>query len=257
MGRLDGKVAIVTGAATGIGEAIARCFAAEGAAVTIDHMEFQTDLAQRVAHEIESAGGKAQAVVGNVTDPTQIQHLIEATAQTYGGLDIFVNNAGIEIEKSFLDYTLDEWNRVISVDLTGPWLCIQAAARQMIDGGKGGRIINISSIHEDLPMPNNAPYCAAKGGLRMLTRTLCNELAPHKITINNIGPGAISTPLDHKIESDKHLLDKLLAEIPLDRMGQPKEVAELALYLASDAAAYVTGTTYFIDGGMMQQAGGL
>jgi glucose 1-dehydrogenase len=127
----------------------------------------------------------------------------------------------------------------------------------MVKQGAGGRIINISSVHEDLPMPTNAPYCAAKGGLRMLMRTIAVELAPHKITVNNIGPGAIDTPMDAPLKQHPELMKDLLAEIPLGRMGQPEEVAELAVYLASDAAAYVTGETYFIDGGMLRQSGSL
>jgi len=127
----------------------------------------------------------------------------------------------------------------------------------MVKQGGGGRIINISSVHEDLPMPTNAPYCTAKGGLRMLTRTIAVELAPHQITVNNIGPGAIFTPIDADIEANPDLEKQLMAEIPLGRWGKPEDVAELAIYLASDAAAYVTGSTYFIDGGMLRQAGSL
>jgi glucose 1-dehydrogenase len=143
------------------------------------------------------------------------------------------------------------------VNLTGPFLCSQAAARQMIQQGKGGRIINISSIHEDLPMPSNAPYCTTKGGLRMLMRTIAVELAPYAITVNNIGPGAIYTPIDLEVESDKKLNDEILAEIPLHRWGKPEEVAQLAVYLASENASYITGSTHFIDGGMKINAGGL
>ena len=146
---------------------------------------------------------------------------------------------------------------MIEVDLTGPWLCAQAAAQQMVKQGGGGRIINISSVHEDLPMPTNAPYCAAKGGLRMLMRTIAVELAPHQITVNNIGPGAIYTPIDKEIENDPGIEKELLAEIPLGRWGRPEEVAELAVYLASDAGAYITGSTHFIDGGMLRRAGTL
>jgi glucose 1-dehydrogenase len=168
-----------------------------------------------------------------------------------------VNNAGIEKKISFLEYPLDEWQKIMAVNLTGPFLCSQAAARQMIQQGKGGRIINISSVHEDLPMPTNAPYCASKGGLRMLMRTIAVELAPHQITVNNIGPGAIYTPIDRDVESDPKLNEQILAEIPLGRWGKPEEVAQLAVYLASDAAAYVTGSTHFIDGGMLRNAGHL
>ena len=157
----------------------------------------------------------------------------------------------------FLDTPLEDWNKIIAVNLTGPWLCTQAAAKQMAAQKKGGRIINISSVHEDMTMPTNAPYCASKGGLRMLMRTLCVELAPHGITVNNIGPGAIDTPLDTSTKDNPEKYQKLLAEIPLSRMGKPEEVAGLALFLASAAAAYITGSTYFIDGGMLRQSGSL
>ena len=255
--QLQHKVAIVTGAATGIGQAIATTMTREGAAVTINYIAGQQDKANGVVAQIEHHGGKALAVEVDVTKEDQVKHLIEQTARTFGRLDIMVNNAGVEQEHPFLTMPLDVWNWVIAVDLTGPWSGCQAAARQMVQQGDGGRIINISSIHEDLPMPNNAPYCAAKGGLRMLMRTIAVELAPHKITVNNIGPGAIDTPLDRPVKEDPRKMEKLLAEIPLSRMGQPEEVAKLAVYLASDAAAYVTGSIYFIDGGMLRQSGRL
>lgn len=172
-------------------------------------------------------------------------------------MDVFVNNAGIEQEEPFLEIPEDVWDRVIAVDLKGPWLCSQAAAKQMVAQGSGGRIINISSVHEDMTMPTNAPYCAAKGGLRMLMRTIAVELAPHKITVNNVAPGAIDTPLDKPTENDPSKMKKLLSEIPLGRIGQPEEVAGLVLFLASDEAAYITGSTYAIDGGMLRQAGSL
>jgi glucose 1-dehydrogenase len=145
----------------------------------------------------------------------------------------------------------------MAVNLTGPFLCSQAAARQMITQGGGGRIINISSIHEDLPMVLNVAYSTSKGGLRMLMRTIAVELAPHRITVNNIGPGAIYTPIDKDVEMDAKLNNQILAEIPLGRWGKPEEVAQLAVYLASDDAAYVTGSTHFIDGGMLRNAGSL
>ncbi len=168
-----------------------------------------------------------------------------------------MNNAAIEKKLPFIDYPLSEWQKIIAVNLTGPFLCAQAAAKQMIQQGHGGRIINISSIHEDLPMPTNAPYCVTKGGLRMLARTIAVELAPHGITVNNIGPGAIYTPIDKDVESDPALNAQILAEIPLGRWGRPEEVAQFALYLASDEASYITGSTHFIDGGMLRNAGSL
>ena len=254
--RLQDKVAIITGADSGIGKAIALQMAREGAAVTIDYIG-PPDNATRVVRQIEGDGGKALAVQADVTNVDQVQSLIAQTVQTFGRLDIMVNNAGIEEKHPFLEMPLEVWNRVLAVNLTGPWLGSQLAAQQMVKQGVGGRIINISSVHEDLPMPTNAPYCAAKGGLRMLMRTIAVELAPHKITVNNIGPGAIDTPMDAPLKQHPELMKELLAEIPLGRMGQPEEVAELAVYLASDAAAYVTGQTYFIDGGMLRQSGSL
>ena len=254
--RLQDKVAIVTGAATGIGQAIATAFANEGAAVVVDYVG-QGGRADETIRRIEAAGGRAIGVEADVSDQTQVRILVEQAVAKFGRLDILVNNAGIEFKHPFLEFPIDLWHKVIEVDLTGPWLCAQAAAQQMVKQGGGGRIINISSVHEDLPMPTNAPYCAAKGGLRMLMRTIAVELAPHQITVNNIGPGAIYTPIDKEIENDPGIEKELLGEIPLGRWGRPEEVAELAVYLASDAAAYITGSTHFIDGGMLRRAGTL
>jgi glucose 1-dehydrogenase len=175
----------------------------------------------------------------------------------FGRLDIMVNNAGVEHKMPFLETPLEVWEEVIAVNLRGPWLGCQEAARQLVAQGGPGRIINVSSVHEDLPMPTNSPYCAAKGGLRMLTRTIAVELAPHDITINNIAPGAIETPMDAPLEEHPRQMEELLSEIPLGRMGKPEEVASLALYLASDASAYVTGSTFFVDGGMIRRSGSL
>jgi len=254
--RLKGKVAIVTGAATGIGQAIAVAFAGEGASVAVDYIGSESSTAQTMK-AIQDAGGKAIPIPADISAPADVAQLVSKTVEAFGRLDILVNNAGIEKKIAFVDYPLDTWQKIISVNLTGPFLCAQAAAKQMIRQGGGGRIINISSIHEDLPMPTNAPYCASKGGLRMLMRTIAVELAPHQITVNNIGPGAIYTPIDRDVESDPQLNKQILAEIPLGRWGKPEEVANLAVYLASDEAAYVTGSTHFIDGGMLRNAGSL
>ena len=254
--KLQGKVAIVTGAASGIGQAISTTFATEGAAVVVDYVG-KPGSADDTLARIKALGGRAIAVEADVSDPAQVQNLVNQAVATFGQLDILVNNAGIEFKHPFVEFPLDLWQKIMAVDLTGPFLCAQAAARQMIQQGGGGRIINISSVHEDLPMPTNAPYCAAKGGLRMLMRTIAVELAPHKITVNNIGPGAIFTPIDKDIEADEKLNAQLMAEIPLGRWGRPEEVAQLAVFLASDAAAYMTGSTCFIDGGMLRNAGSL
>ena len=254
--RLQNKVAVVTGAATGIGKAIATAMAREGAAVVIDYVGEPT-LANAVVQAIQAAGGKSLAVAADVSNPDQVNQLVQKTVDSFRRLDILVNNAGLEYKHPFPEFPFDLWQKVIAVDLTGPFLCAQAAAKVMMRQGEGGRIINISSVHEDLPMPTNAPYCAAKGGLRMLMRTIAVELAPHKITVNNIAPGAIYTPIDNDIESNRKIEGKLMAEIPLGRWGKPAEVADLAVFLASDLASYCTGSTFVIDGGMSRQSGSL
>ena len=252
--RLQGKVAIVTGAATGIGQAIAIRFAQEGASVVVDYIGNST-AAHATIEKIKSSAGSAVAISADVSDAQQVANLIDESVKAFGKLDIVVNNAGIETKHDFLDFPLNEVRKIIDVNLIGPLLISQAAGRQMVKQGTGGRIINISSIHEDLPMPTNAPYCASKGGLRMLTRTISVELAKHKITVNNIGPGAIYTPIDADIQAQPEIEKLLMAEIPLNRWGKPEEVAGLAVYLASDEASYVTGSTFFIDGGMLRQSG--
>lgn len=252
--RLKDKVAIITGAATGIGQGIAERFAKEGAAVVVDYVG-KPDAPSKTEEAIKSAGGRTIAVEADVSNPEQVQNLVQSAVREFGRLDIVINNAGIERKYAFVDYPLDEARKILDINLLGPFLVSQAAAKQMIQQGNGGRIINISSVHEDLPMPTNAVYCASKGGLRMLTRTIAVELAKHNITVNNIGPGAIYTTIDADIEAKPELEKALMTEIPLNRWGQPSDVAGLAVYLASDEAGYITGSTYFIDGGMLRQAG--
>lgn len=251
--RLQNKVAIVTGAATGIGQAIAIRFAREGAAVVVDYIG-SPDTPNKTEEIIKSSGGKTIAVSADISKPNQVQQLVDSAVKEYGKLDIVVNNAGIEKKYAFVDYPLEEVQKIISVNLIGPFLVSQAAARQMIKQG-GGRIVNISSVHEDLPMPTNSAYCVSKGGLRMLTRTISVELAKHNITVNNIGPGAVYTPIDADVEAQPEMEKALMSEIPLNRWGKPEEIAGLAVYLASDEASYITGSTYFIDGGMLRQSG--
>lgn len=252
--QLQGKVAIVTGAATGIGQAIAIRFAREGAPVVIDYVGPQ-GTASKTEQAIADGGGKCVSVAADVSKPDDVRKLVDAAVKNFGRIDIVVNNAGIEKKAAFVDYPFEEAQKILAVNLMGPFLVSQAAARQMIEQGAGGRIINISSIHEDLPMPTNAAYCASKGGLRMLTRTIAVELAKYGITVNNIGPGAVYTPIDADIEAQPEVEKALMAEIPLNRWGKPEEIAGLAVYLASDEASYVTGSTYFIDGGMLRQSG--
>ena len=256
MRQLENKAAIVTGASSGIGRAIALAFAREGAAVVVDHVGDQ-DAAEAVAARIEDAGGRALVFSADVTVEGDVENLVRGAVEEFGKLDIMVNNAGVEDRMPFLETPLEVWNEIIAVNLTGPWLGCQAAARQVVEGGGPGRIINISSIHEERSMPTNSPYCAAKGGLRMLTRTIAVELAPYGITVNNIAPGAIETPINKNLKENPDQMEKLLAEIPLGRLGEAEEVASLALYLASDASAYVTGSTFFVDGGLSRHTSSL
>jgi glucose 1-dehydrogenase len=254
--RLAGKVAIVTGGDSGIGKAIALDFAREGASVVVDYFG-ERDPAAATVDEIENFGGKAYAIAADISRPGEVDELIAQTTKHYGGLDILVNNAGIEHKLPFLDTPLSIWNEVIAVNLTGAWNCSQAAAKAMVGQKRGGRILNISSVHEDVAMPTNAPYCASKGGIRMMMRTIALELAQYGITVNDVCPGAVDTPMDKKLKSDPTELDTLLAEIPLRRMAKPEEVAALCSFLASPAGAYITGASYRIDGGMSVQSGSL
>ena len=254
--RLENKVAVVTGSSSGIGEAIALAFAREGAAVVVNYSRHE-DAAQKVLQKVEAAGGKGLVVGADVSDPKEVEAMVQQAVGTLDRLDIMVNNAGMERKMPFLQTPFEVWQETIAVNLTGAWLGCQAAAKQMVAQGEGGRIINVSSVHEDLAMPTNSPYCATKGGVRMLMRTLAVELAPHDITVNNIAPGAIETPMDAPLEQNPDEMKELLSEIPLGRMGKPEEVANLALFLASDDSSYVTGSTLFVDGGMIRQGGTL
>ena len=255
-GVLTGKVAIVTGGDTGIGKAIVQGMARDGARVVIDYHGEEAP-ARQLLHEIEEAGGEAAIAGVDVTDPAQMDSLMKTALDRFGSLDIMVNNAGIEEKRPFLETPYDLFKKTISVNLAGAWLGAQRAAKQMVLAGRGGRIINISSVHEEMTMPTNAAYCASKGGLRMLARTIAVELAEHHITVNNICPGAVDTPMDAPLKEHPEQMETLLDEIPLRRMARPSEIAELAIFLASDRAAYITGASYVIDGGMTKKSGSL
>jgi glucose 1-dehydrogenase len=254
--RLNGQVALVTGASSGIGRAIALRLGRDGAAVGIGYRS-GTGEATAVSQEIRQLGSRAVPIQGDVGKVEDARRLVLDTVAQLGRLDILINNAGIEIKQPFLDVTEESYDRVLAVNLKGAFFCAQEAARQMIRHGEGGRIVNVSSVHEDVAMPGNAPYCASKGGMRMFMRTICLELAPHRITVNNVGPGAIATPINATTLANPELMQQLLAGIPLRRLGTPEEVAELVRYLVSPEAAYVTGSTFFIDGGLMRNAGSL
>ncbi len=253
---LQGKAAIVTGSDSGIGRAIAMELARQGAAVTINFHKNE-DAALAAKKEIEDAGGKAQVIQADVSSVADIQKLVDATVSAFGRLDILVNNAGMETRTSTLETTEHQFDMVIAIDLKSAFFGVQLAAKQMIAQGGGGRIINISSIHEDWPMPGNAPYCLAKGGVRMLTRTAGVELAPHGITVVGVAPGAVHTPIDEVTLSDPVAKARLESAIPIGRVAEPSEIAALVAFLASDQASYSTATTFVADGGMMQASVGL
>ena len=254
--RLQGKKALVTGSSSGIGRAIALAFAREGADVAVNYRS-SPDQAAEVVQAITSMGRQAVALRADVGVVEQVQGLVGAAADALGRLDVMVNNAGVEIREPFLEVTEAHYDTVLNANLKGAFFGAQAAARRMVQQGGGGRIVNISSIHEDVAFLNYSPYCLSKGGMRMMARTLAMELAPHGITINNIAPGAVATPINTRTLENTALLDELRAIIPLGRLAEADEVAALAIFLASDEAAYVTGSTYYMDGGMTNWNKGL
>jgi len=253
---LENKVSIVTGGDSGIGHAIVLELAAEGAAVTINYHKNQA-AAEATLQAVQAAGGRGQIVQGDVSSIADITNLVDRTVAAFGRLDIMVNNAGMETRTGVLDTTEQQFDLVIAIDLKSAFFGVQLAAKQMIAQGGGGRIVNISSIHEDWPMPGNAPYCAAKGGVRMLTRTAGVELASHGITVVGVAPGAVHTPIDEVTLADPVQRAKLESAIPLGRVAEPREIARMVAFLASDKASYGTATTYIVDGGMMQASVGL
>jgi glucose 1-dehydrogenase len=249
--RLKDKVALVTGAGSGIGAAIAARFSAEGARVCINYRsDSDRELAEKAASSLPTQGIAVQA---DVSVREEVERMVAETVRAFGRLDIAVNNAGIEIRRPFLEITDEEWRRVLDVNLYGAFVVSQLAARQMVKQGGAGRLVNVSSVHEDIPFPGFTPYCVSKGGMRMMTRNLCIELAPHRITCNNIAPGAIATPINQSVLDDAEAMRNAVSEIPWGRFGRPEEVASVAVFLASDEAEYVTGSTYYVDGGLTQQ----
>jgi glucose 1-dehydrogenase len=248
--RLDGKVAIVTGGARGIGHAIAKRYVAEGAKVVIADVDAAAGEAAARA-----LGAACRFRATDVGDAQQAQNLINDAVAAFGALDILVNNAGIVHTADFLDLKEADFDRVLRVNLKGAFLTGQAAARRLVDqvkaGGPAGAIINMSSVNAVLAIPNQVPYCVSKGGIAQLTKVMALSLAPHGIRVNAIGPGSIMTDILKAVATDREAKRRLLARTPLGRIGEPDEIAAIALFLASDDAAYITGQTVYADGGRL------
>jgi glucose 1-dehydrogenase len=250
--RLKDKVALVTGASSGIGRAIAERFAAEGAHVAVNYLPRGQNEADARA-VVDALATPGMAAAADVSRREDVERMVAEVVGKFGRLDIAVSNAGIEIKRPFLEVTDEEWERVIAVNLYGSFVVSQTAARRMVEQGGGGKLIFISSVHEDIPFPGYTSYCASKGGVRMMMRNLAMELAPHRINVNNIAPGAIATPINRAVLEDPEAKREALTEIPWGRFGRPEEVASVAIFLAGDEAEYVTGSTYYVDGGLTQQ----
>ena len=253
---LDGKTIIVTGGNSGIGEAIVLAAAAEGANIVIDYVA-NPDETTTIIDKVEAAGGHAVGIDADVSKPADLHKLVEAAVTSFGRLDVIVNNAGVETRTSILDTDEEQYDRVLNINLKSAFFGTQFAAKQFIKQGGPGLVINISSVHEEWPMPGNVAYCVSKGGTKMLTRTAGVELGSHGIRVVNVAPGAVATPINTSTMDDPAKLKQLDAAIPLGRMAKPSEIADTVVFIASDKAGYLTATTMFIDGGIMQGSVGL
>ena len=248
--KLAGKVALVTGSAQGIGEAIAVRLAEEGADIIIDDRA-DDSRAEETLQRVLATGRRGCVIAGDLGNIADDRRMVEEGVRQMGKIDILVNNAGVEKSASFLDVTEEDYDFVLDINLKGTFFATQAFVRHLRDTQRPGKIINISSVHEELPFPHFTSYCCSKGGLRMFTRNVAIELAPLGITVNNIAPGAIETPINTKLLNSPTLLNRLLGNIPLHRLGKPNDVAGLAAFLASSDSDYMTGTTLFVDGGLL------
>jgi glucose 1-dehydrogenase len=253
---LKGKVAIVTGGNSGIGMAIVLELAKQGASIVIDYVS-HPEATEALEKQVAALGDQAIGVDADVSKVADLQKLINAAVEKFGRVDVMVNNAGVETRTSVLNTTEQQYEKVLAINLKSAFFGTQLAAQQMIKQGGGGRIINITSVHEDWPMPGNTAYCLSKGGMRMLTRTAGVELAPHNILVVGVGPGAVATPINLSTMKDPVLMKKLDSAIPVGRMAKPEEIATVVAFLAGDGASYITATTIFTDGGIMHSSPGL
>lgn len=248
--RMQDAVVMVTGSAQGIGRAIAIRLAQEGARIVIED-RLASDMAEQTLAAVRAAGSDGCIVAGDVGNVADDQAVVARAVEAMGRLDVLVNNAGVEHNAAFLDVTEADYDRVLDINLKGAFFLTQAFVRHLRDTKRGGRIVNVSSVHEELPFPHFTSYCASKGGMKMMMRNLAIELAPLGITVNNVAPGAVGTAINRNLMANAAQLDALLQNIPLRRLGDPAEIANAVLFLASPEASYVTGTTLFVDGGLL------
>ncbi len=253
---LQGQRALVTGASSGIGATVAKTLAAAGAKVVVNYAG-GADRAQAVVDQIRAAGGAAMAIRANVHREDEVEAMFQRMRETWGGLDILVNNAGLQKDAPLVEMSLADWQYVLDVNLTGQFLCSRAAAREVLQRGvvpelsrAAGKIICISSVHDVIPWAGHANYAASKGGVSLLMKTMAQELAPHRIRVNAISPGAIKTPINSAAWKTPEAEQELLKLIPYRRVGEPEDIGRAVVWLASDASDYVTGATLYVDGGM-------
>jgi glucose 1-dehydrogenase len=253
---LQGQTALVTGAGSGIGKAIALAMGEAGAAVAVNYRK-KEDEARQIVERIEGNGGRAIAVQGDVSKEADVLRMFEAAIERFGALDILVNNAGLQRDVAFAEMTLEQWQTVIDVNLTGQFLCAREAVRAFKGQGvrpevscAAGKIVCISSVHDLIPWAGRVNYAASKGGVMLMMRSIAQEVAPQRIRVNSVSPGAIRTPINQESWETEEEHQKLLTLIPYKRIGEPEDVARVVVWLASDAADYITGATLYVDGGM-------
>ena len=248
--KLENKVAIVTGGSGGIGQALCERLAQEGAKIVINYRS-SVEEAKETKEKVEQIGSQASIVQADLSKVEQINHLVQETINHFGKVDILVNNAGLEKRADFWDVTESDYDLVLNVNLKAVFFATQAVVKHFKETNNPGRIINISSVHEELPFPHFTSYCASKGGVKMITRNLAVELGSMGITINNVAPGAIATPINEDLLNNPEQLKKVTQNIPLGRLGEPEDVSGIVAFLASDEAKYITGSTFYVDGGLL------